>query len=113
MFDGFEVGLIEVDPEFDTVAEGLWVLGGDEPEAVDLFAPVEVFPNELEGEVFVDFLLVGLGLGDLEDEPASLLVLLILPFGLDPLPEELDRVDLLAAPLDLVATYQHTYLFCL
>ena len=51
--------------------------------------------DKLEGEVFINFLLVWLSLGNLEDKPASFLILFIFPFGLDSLSEKLNRVDLL------------------
>lgn len=58
---------------------------------------------KLEGEVFINFLLVGLSLGNLEDKPASFLILFIFPFWLDSLPEKLNRVDFLQRALNLVS----------
>lgn len=113
MDDGLGVVLIEVDPDFNPVAEGVGSLGGDEPEAIQLLAPLEGLANELEGEGLVDLLLVGLALGHLEDEPPSLLVLFILPFRLDALPEELDGVDSLQRVSDLVSECWEEYPFCL
>jgi hypothetical protein len=91
--DGFVVGFIKVDPDFDPVAGGIAHFGSDEAEAVNFLASFKVLAQEEEGELFIDLFLVGLTFGDLEDEPATFLILLVFPFGFDALPEELDGVD--------------------
>lgn len=93
MREDFGVLVVEVDPDLDSV-EGLGVFGGDEPESVDAFGVVEIFPNEIKDQIRVDLVLVLLRLVDGEDEAASVLVLGVLPFGLDFLLKILDGVNL-------------------
>ena len=113
MGDGFDVALVEVHPDLNAVAVALWLLGGDEAEAVDLFAAFECGADELEGKALVDVLFIGLGFGHLENEPSSFLILLILPLGLDACAEELDGVDFVeGAGVDLVAGWGVFYAFC-
>lgn len=112
MDDRFSIVFIEVDPYFDTIAECVGHFRRDESKAIDHLAFFEGFSDELEGEIFIDFLLVRLDLRHLEDKPSSLLVLLILPFRLDPLPEKLNRVYPLHRTIDLVSTSLAEYPFC-
>jgi hypothetical protein len=88
--DGFSIRLVEIDPYFYAVADGLGSFGRDESKAIDLFTPLEILANDFESEMLVDFLFIGLDFRHLEDEPSSFLILLIFPFGLNPFPEELD-----------------------
>jgi hypothetical protein len=104
--------VVEVDPDFDAVV-GLGVLGGDEAEAVDAFGVVEVLAEEVEDEVGVDVVFVLLVLVDGEDEAAAVLVLGVLPLGLDALLEILDGVDPAVLVADEEAAWGEAYVFCL
>lgn len=105
MDDGLGIILIEIDPNFNPVAERIGDLGRDESEAIQLLTLLKGLANELKGERLVDLLLIGLTLGHLEDEPPSLLVLFILPSRLDALPEKLDGVDSLQRVSNLVSEW--------
>jgi len=50
-------------------------------------------------------LFVGVGFGNLEDEPSSFLILLILPLWLDAFLEDLDGVDFAEGIADEVAEW--------
>lgn len=93
---------IEVHPDLHSV-ESLHVLGGDEPEPVDVLRKIEVFPQQIKDKISVDFVLVGLFLADGEHEASSLLIAWVFPLGLDALLEVLDGVDPAPLLLDEVA----------
>lgn len=111
--DGLSVILIETDPDLEAVAGGIIDLGRDEAEPVNFVTAIEVFSQEEEGELLIDFFLVGLRLRDLEDKPTSILVALIFPLGLDPRAEVFDGVDSFLGGADLVAASKEEYAFCL
>lgn len=113
MDDRLCIILIEIDPDFNPVAERIGNLRRNKSESIQLLTLLEGLSNEFEGKGLIDLLLVGLTLGHLEDEPPSLLVLFILPFGLDALPEKLDGVDSLQRVTNLVSEWQEEYPFCL
>ena len=104
--------LIEVHPDLHPV-ERLDVLRGDEPEPVDVLRKIEILSQEVEDQVCVDLVLVGLLLADREDEPAALLVARVFPLGLDALLEVLNRVDPAPFVLDQVTEWAGRYVCCL
>jgi hypothetical protein len=101
--DGDRVWFIEIGPDLDSVAVGLRLFWWDEAETVHFLASLEGLPDQLECEGLVDLFFVGLGLWHLKNEPSSILILLIFPLGLDPFPEELNRVDFPVGAVDFVA----------
>lgn len=103
MDDRLGIILIEIDPDFNPVAESIGNLRRDKPETIQLFTLFKGLTNKLKGEGLIDLLFIGLTLGHLEDEPPSLLILFILPFGLNALPEKLDGVDSLQRVTNLVS----------
>jgi hypothetical protein len=113
MDDRLGIILIKIDPNFNPVAERIGNLGRDEPEAIQLLTLLKGLTNELKSERLVDLLLIGLTPRHLEDEPPSLLVLFILPFWLDALPEKLDGIDPLQRVSNLVSEWNKEYPFCL
>lgn len=94
VFDGLDVWLVEVDPDFDTIAGRVVDFGGDKSKAVNFVTPFEIFPQKEESKIFIDLLFVSLIFANLENKSTTFLVLLILPFRLDSFAEKLDRVDL-------------------
>ncbi len=103
MGDGDCVWFIEIGPDLDSVAVGLRLFWWDEAETVHFLASLEGLPDQLECEGLVDLFFVGLGFWHLKNEPSSILILLILPLGLDPFPEELNRVDFPVGAVDFIA----------
>jgi hypothetical protein len=101
--DRLSVIFIEIHPNLNTVAKRVGYLRGDESEAIQLIAPLKRLSNELKGKALVNFLLIWLTFRHLEDEPPSLLVLFIFPFGLNPFPEKLDRVNFFQRSIDFVS----------
>lgn len=91
--NGVHVRLVEVDPNFDSIAGGIVDFGGDEPEPVHLLTPVVTLPQKEEHQLLVDLLFVELCLRHLEDKTTSVLILRIFPLGLDSLAEVFDGVD--------------------
>ena len=81
--------VVEIDPDFDPVV-GLIVLGRDESEPTDMFVVGKVLSQKIENEVIVQFVLIFLTFGDGEDESSSVLVVRVLPLGLDALLEVFD-----------------------
>ena len=102
MLQQLHVVVGEIHPDFHPIG-GLSVLGGNEPEAADVLAVVEVLTHQEENEVLVDLLLVGLSAPHWEHEAAAVFIFGILPFRFDPFLEVLDRVDPAELVLDLVA----------
>lgn len=102
MGQNFSVLFIEVYPDLHPI-ESLHVLWGDEAEAIDVLREIEVLSHQIEDEIGVDFILVGLVLAHGEDESSSILIAGILPLGLDALLEVLDGVDPAPSILDEVA----------
>lgn len=78
-----------------------------------MFRKIEILAEEVEDEISVDFVLVGLLLTNGEDETSSLLITGILPFGFDALLKVLDGVDPAPLFLDEVAACGGEYVFCL
>lgn len=111
--NGLGVVLVEADPDLEAVAGGVIDFGRNEAEPIDFVTAIEIFSEEEEGELLIDFFLVGLRLRDLEDKPASILVALIFPLGLDPRAEVFDGVDSFLGVADLVAASEKEYAFCL
>lgn len=103
MGDGLSISLIKVDPNLNAITEGVGNFGGDESEAIHLFTPLKCLSNEFKGETLINILFIGLTFRHLEDEPPSFLVLFIFPFGLDPLPEKLDRVNLFQRSINFIS----------
>jgi hypothetical protein len=87
-----DVLVVEVHPDLHPV-ERLRRFGRNKAEAVDVFAVVETLTQQIKHQVCVDFVFVLLSLVDRKDKPSSVLVVRVLPFGLDAGLEVLERVD--------------------
>lgn len=111
--DGLSVFFIETHPNFKPIAGRVVDFGRDEAEPVDFVTPFEVLPQKEKSKLLVNLLLIRLSLGDLKNEPASVLIAFIFPLGLDPLAEVLDGVDSFLGVSHLVATWSRYYAFCL
>ena len=91
--DWFGVRLVKVDPDLDSVAGWIIDLGRDKTEPIYLVASVKILSKQEESQLLIDLFLIGLCFSNLENESSSLLILLILPFGLNSLFEKLNGVD--------------------
>jgi hypothetical protein len=74
---------------------------------------IEILPQQVKDQIGVDLVLIRLLFTHGEDEPAALLIPWILPLGLDPLLEVLDRVDPAPFVLNQVAEWAGSYVCCL
>ena len=75
---------------------------------------LEIAADKFEREVLVNLFLIGLRFWYLEDEPATFLILLILPCGLDALSEKLNRIDFFEGLVcGFVSAWGCWYVFCL
>lgn len=83
MFQEFHMLIGEIDPKFNPV-ERLCVFGGDEAEAIDMLAVVEVFSQEIEHQVRINLVFVLLISVDWKHKSTSILVFWVLPFRLNP-----------------------------
>jgi hypothetical protein len=113
MNDRFHISFVEIDPNFNTIADGVGNLGGDESKAIDLIASFKGLTDKFEAEILVDFLFIWLIFRNLEDKSSTFLILFIFPFRFDSLPEKLDRVNPLERTLYLVSKSHKEYAFCL
>lgn len=111
--DGFGIGLVEVDPDLNSIAGRIVNLGRDKTESIYLVASSKILSQQEEGQLFINLLFLRLSFADLEDEAASLLILFILPLRFDAFLEELDGVDFFEGLTNKVAEYVKNYDFCL
>lgn len=103
---------IEIYPDFNSI-EGLCVFGGDESESIDVLGVIEVLSNQVEDEIWVDFVFVFLVFADGEDEATSILIFRVFPFGFDAFFEVLDWVDFAIFISDVEAEWRWVYVLCL
>jgi hypothetical protein len=103
MYNRFSVRLIKICPYFNTITVRFIYLRTYKSESIHSSAVLKAFPNKKEGQSLIDLLFVGLSFQHLKNEPTSLLVLFVFPFGFDAGAEELDGVDAFGNGLNVIA----------
>lgn len=104
--------LVEVYPNFDTI-EGLWIFRRDESKAVDVVWMIKILSDKIKDKICINLVLVFLALIDSKYKSTSLLVLRILPPGLNPFLKILNRVYFSPLLIHLVSESTETYVNCL
>lgn len=101
--DRFGIWFVKVDPDFNTIASWIVDFRRNKAESIDFLTSIKILTYQEKGQLLIDLLPVRLSFSNREDESASFLILLILPFRFDTIFKELNRVDFFIRITDEVA----------
>ena len=84
--------------------------GRNESDTVDFLGTVLAFPQKIEDQPLIDFLLFFFLSVDLKDKPTSRSIFFVLPSGLDSIPEVVNCIHFSLFPIDCKTRYWVAYI---
>lgn len=105
LLDSLCLLIVEVDPYFDSEEEVILGagFGRNKSESIDILVPLEVFPDQIKEQSFINLFMIFLIFVNLKHKPTTFAVLGMLPLGLDVPLENIYGIDLLPLSIDLVS----------